>query len=415
MTDEIAQAQETITETPQAEQQPAVRVEKVDTDKTRDKSTRDIIRAAIKQHAEPEAKPAAKKPAKEDKPEPKTAGERARDEAGKFTKAEGEAPQTQAAPDKPTEIPTTDKPAQATSEAPQASAETPAAWSSDARKPIWSTLPASVQAEIVKRESEMQAGVDKLKQELQQHTERYQEFERVAAPHRARYAQHGLRSDAEAFDRLLRWEHMIRTNPHQAIPALAQQYGVNLQTMAQLPGQPAQQEQQQTEVPPWFQNLMGQFGQLSQQVNTVTSDFERERQNRAANEITTWTNGKAHFDKVRVDMGLLMKQAAELGKPITLDEAYDRATWANPEVRAEIQKQQAADQEKERQAKAKAAEEAKAKAEAERKAAEAAKRQATVSPKGTSPTGRSGSTRKAHSHSVRESIMSARASLDGRV
>lgn len=404
--------QETPQPEPVTEQQPAGRVEKVDADKSRDKSTRDIIRAAIKEHAEPKPKEPEKKEAK---PEPQTAGERARDEQGRFARAEGEAPQTQAAPEQPTaEIPTTEKPAQATSEAPQApKSEPPAGWSSET-KALWSSLPASIQAEVAKREADMQKGVEKLKQEHQQQIERYQEFERVAAPHRQRYAQHGLRSDAEAFNRLLQWENWIRSNPHQAISSLAQQYGVNLATQANPTGQPGQQDQQQTETPPWLRNFMDQFGSLSQKVESVTSDLDRERQTRAANEISTWAKDKPHFEKVRVDMGLMMKQAAEIGKPITLDDAYQRATWANEQIRAEILKEQDAAREKERQDKAKAAEQARLKTEADRKAAEEAKRKATVSPKGGSPTGSSAKSRKAHSHSVRDSILAAKAGLDGR-
>lgn len=78
---------------------------------------------------------------------------------------------------------------------------------------------------------------------------------------------------------------------------------------------------------------------------------------------------RPHFDRVKATMGSLIQAAAATGKTLSLEDAYAQAAWADPELRAELQKAETA---------RKAAE-----AEAARKAA-VAKAKAAKTPKSAS-------------------------------
>lgn len=204
----------------------------------------------------------------------------------------------------------------------------PPGWSPES-KAAFEALPPSVKADVLKRENEISTGFKQKSDELK----RYQDIEQVLAPTRAIYQQHGVRSDAEAISRLFQWEKMIRDNPAQAIPQLARQYGVNLQQLAQSPEPSAAQE-----IPAQLRPVIDGFGNLTQQVNAIQTDLQRQRQDEVARKIADFSKDKPHFDKVKVRMGQLMVGGSVPSDD--LDAAYQMAIWADPEIRAVLQKEQ---------------------------------------------------------------------------
>lgn len=207
----------------------------------------------------------------------------------------------------------------------------PPGWSPES-KALYATLPDAIKRDLLKREEEVSSGFKKYSDD----NKRYQEIEQALAPARPVYQQHGVQSDAEAIKRLFTWEAAIRSNPAQAIPALARQYGINLSQSSPQSETPSDGSQ---EIPAHLRPVLDQFGQISQKVTTLESELQRSREERVSQELSAFAKDKPHFEKVRVRMGQLIQAGAV--QPNDLDGAYQQAIWADPEIRATLIKEQA--------------------------------------------------------------------------
>jgi len=310
---------------------------------------------------------------------------RARDEKGKFAKKSEEAPLA-AASDKP--IPEEKK---EISPASSKSVGIPPGFSAET-KAFLDTLPADhpIKRDLEKRESEISTGFKTKSEELK----RYQDLEQAIAPFRPSFQRDGARSDAEAIRNLATWAEAIN-NPAtrvQAVMQIAQRAGIDLQSLAQGNSQASQGQ----ELPEYVRPILDQYGQLTQTVQSLESRLQEADQQKVAETLANFAKDKPHFEKVRVRMGQMM--AAGIASPSNLDDAYQQAIWADPDLRAQLLKEQ----DEERQAAfKKAASEQSARAKA-----------ASVSP---APKGRVGAP-VANGHdkggSVRESILAARKELE---
>lgn len=253
---------------------------------------------------------------------------KARDETGKFAKA----------PE-----PVQDAP-QVTTEAPTEPIRPPAAWSAQA-KADFATLAPHIQQEVLKRERDMDKGLQERASKLQ----RYEPLETILAPHREKWSLAGVTQET-ALTQLLAASDYLERDPINAIQYLARQYGVNLAQAQQ--GQ-APQPQSDPVVSQLQQQLQGLQSQMQQR--------ETSEQNRAANELQSQIAAfqadpaNIYFENVKPQMAALLRD----GQAQDLKGAYDQAIWANPETRglmlAEQQKQAQASVLKAAQDKAKAA------------------------------------------------------------
>lgn len=172
----------------------------------------------------------------------------------------------------------------------------PPTWSKDAAA-SWKDLPQEVRLAELRQHAE-----------LKPHLERLDAIDKVAAPHRERFQKYGLKSEAEAFGRLLEWESHL-SNPatqKQAALNLIAQYGLNPHELAAMAGGAPQSNQPQQHDP-----------QLVQAANSQISQFAK---------------GRDHFDKVRETMGALIQARASryvtANGSINLDKAYADACRA---------------------------------------------------------------------------------------
>jgi hypothetical protein len=170
----------------------------------------------------------------------------------------------------------------------------PQTWSLDA-KAEFKNLPHDVKMATLREQKAFTDAVQPI-------AERFTEIEKVLAPHRHVYQQAGVRSDAEAINRLFMWENAIRQNPVQALSALAYQYGVDLQS-----GQQYQPQQYQQGHQPTHEVGMAQAQQT----------------------LAEFSKGRAHFSdaSVRYDMGILLSTQGHnymtADGNINLQKAYD--------------------------------------------------------------------------------------------
>src|SRR5882762_6870427 len=180
-----------------------------------------------------------------------------RDDTGKFVPVDDKA-----AAEPVSETP--EQPAQ-----PSTAVGPPPGWSKESKE-FFSTLPADhpLRKDIAKREEEVSSGFKKYGDIAKRH----EEIEQVIAPHRAQFQKFGITSDAQAINTLLTWENAVRTNPPQAIAALAKSYGVDLSTFAQAP-----QAQGDKELPAQLRPVLDQFGNKVDAVSSRLDQYEAQR------------------------------------------------------------------------------------------------------------------------------------------
>lgn len=276
------------------------------------------------------------------------AGDRARGPDGKFVSKAAAAPDKAAAPAESVPAAKTepDK-ASAQPASPPADAP-PAGWPPEA-KAEWSKLSPALKAAVAKREAEISEGG-------RQWSEQRRQYERLLSPVAQEAAQLGM-STEQGLNALLAAHHMLNRDPAGALRSLAQQYGVDLATLAGSPPADPKRETVQPDIRAMVQQavqpILAPFQQRWQ-------DEERRQADASTAFVTTFATapGHEHFDAVADEimaMVPLIKQANPgWSREQVLQDAYDRATYANPTVRASILATQQAKAEEERRNQARA-------------------------------------------------------------
>ena len=271
-----------------------------------------------------------------------------RDESGKFSKADQDTPIEEAQTDLTAE--------------PVIARKAPSSWKKEAQD-LYGKLPDEyrmLQDEVERREADFHKGIEGYKTKAQF----AESMERVIEPHRQTLQSLGVTPDV-AVHHLLEADRVLRYSApeqkRQYLNQLAKSYGIDLQ-----------QQQDETYQAP-------QDTRVDAVINYLREQEQRRQQQEMAtlnSDIAKFSEGKEYFEEVRNDMAGLL----QAGMATSLQEAYDKAIYANQTVRDRVLAQQQAIAEQTRQA------EAKKQAEAARKAsATNIPRRGTIAPR--RPTG----------------------------
>jgi hypothetical protein len=198
---------------------------------------------------------------------------------------------------------------------------------------VFNSLPPEVQQQVA-------STVARVEQQAAQY-QRYDQLEQVIGPRRQAWAINGV-SEAQAVNQLLALSDFAGQSPPDFIQWFAGQHGIDLSALSQ---QNAANDQF---VDPVVQELREQVNQLTGQLNHITTGQQQVQYNSLV-ELT------AQFaSEVGTDNQPLRPHFAELGGGIlpyinqvkaenphaspreVLAEAYDRACWATPAVRAKL-------------------------------------------------------------------------------
>lgn len=313
-------------------------------------SLRDTLEAAVESVAPEEHTPVESAAPQETQVEATARVERARDEAGRFTKAERDA--QQAAADA----------AQGEVEKPQR-LQRPSSWKKDYQAKwdqIVDTDPQMAQY-LLEREQQFASGVSTYKAEA----DRARDIQSLIEPHAPRFQHYGVDSK-EYLGRLLKMDEILATGSPQQKMALLQ--GI-AQSVGLLDAQGQAQEfdrGQQSYVPPELLNTV--YG-LQSKLQAIEQANERAEQTRINAEIESFAETAPFFDELTEEMARLL----ETGLATNLQDAHKKALRWNDEL---FSKYQAEQQQGEEAAKRKAAQETAARA-----------RSAAVSPRSSTPTG----------------------------
>lgn len=287
---------------------------------------------------------------------------------GKFAPRDAEANTEQAAPEDAAATEPTDQPETKTPEPAQPAIAAPVSWSADA-KAKWASVPPELQQFIAKRETEAHQAITRMGMERNTLEKQIKEFEPVHQLLNARkddLARRGINA-SQAIATLFDAQARLDANPVDGLVQIGLSYGIDLR-----PVFAGQQSQVDTNSPAiaQIQQKLDALEQRNAHLEKIQAERdERERraqeqaeaasQSELSQEIEKFKQDKPYFEEVRAMMAALLQG----GAAEKLEQAYDMAVNAHPEIRQRIQADQRAKEEAARQA------EAQKKAEAARKAA----------------------------------------------
>lgn len=211
----------------------------------------------------------------------------------------------------------------------------PASWRPAVRE-HWAKLPPEVQKEVAKREHETAVAM----QESAGARRAAEQIQQVTAPYMGFLRSEGV-EPLQAINSLLSHAQVLRQGtPEVKARAIAQwvkQFNVPLDALAAaIDGSPQQAQAQaaQPQIDPAqiTQQVMAQLGQQRQQ-------YENQRQAQA---VAQFTDGREFIDDVREDMADMMEGAGRRGVELSLEEAYTRACRMHPEVSRIMQQREEA-------------------------------------------------------------------------
>lgn len=211
----------------------------------------------------------------------------------------------------------------------------PSGWRKEALSK-WETLDPEVRDEVLRREADFHKGIEGYKQRASF----ADEVNAAIQPYMATIQSIGA-TPVKAIQDLLSSDHVLRYGTHdqkmQMVQQLAQSYGIDLN---QVP------TYEQPYVDPQLQALQQQIGQLQSVLSQQqTRDQQAEQQTLMA-EIDAFKADPAHghFEALKTEMGALLSA----GIAQNLQDAYDRALWARPDLRQSLLAQQRAEADRQR-------------------------------------------------------------------
>jgi hypothetical protein len=297
-----------------------------------------------------EAAPAESGASPEEAPKPGEGG-RVRDASGRFVQGKGDAaPKVAPKPAPGAAVPPGKAPATlppkgqgvpggAPAAPPAPELKAPQAWKPAARE-TWAALPPAVKAEVTRIENDTKAAL----REAAQARAFNQEFHRAVSPYMATIQSEGS-NPAQFIGGLLQTAQALRTAPpaHKAqlVANIVRQFGVPIEALdSALAGGPQPQGQQGGQQQgefrdPRFDEFLGSLEQAKQQRQQTIAQ-------QAAADIDEFQKSAEFLPDVKEHMSVLLHAAAQRRQSMTLQQAYDKACWADEEIRGILQKRGAA-------------------------------------------------------------------------
>jgi hypothetical protein len=258
-----------------------------------------------------------------DSGEAATKAERARAPDGKFAKVEDGQPASTTESNQPTAA----QPSQVGQDAgqdgqtnlgaPAATIQPPSSWTAAAKAEFAKASPV-VQQEVLRREQQMHDGIAQYKEKATF----AESMQKAIAPFEHTIRGMGVTPEV-AISALLNADHQLRygspSDKMQSLLQIAKSYGVDISQ-----GIPEQQQ-----VDPNFQYLQNELQTTKQQLNQFLTAQQQREQMELNSQIERAKQGKEHFDAVRNEMAALL----QAGSAKDIDEAYDMAVYARPDLR----------------------------------------------------------------------------------
>jgi hypothetical protein len=212
---------------------------------------------------------------------------------------------------------TADQTAETVVEQPKAAIDAPISWSAE-QKAKWASLPPDVQTYIAQRDKESHEAITRAGQQIKS----FEPISKVIEQFAPTFQRNGLQPH-EGIARMMAVEQMLERDAPSAIREIAKAYGVDLSGQAEQTASPENGKVAELEA------------RLAKAESFLTAQQRQQAQAESsalAREIADFAKDKPHFEAVRnVMAGLMHSGAAE-----TLQDAYDRAVYADPTIRQSL-------------------------------------------------------------------------------
>lgn len=260
-----------------------------------------------------------------------TAADRARDDKGRFAKkdAEPQPDESEPSPSEPVAV-----------SAPTVPPELQKLGLRKDEAEAIASNPAALQA-FMRRSEEMHRGLEQYRAKAQFGSQ----MEQAVSPYMATIQSLGTTPDV-AVQRLLAADHSLRYGTPQQkaamVAKIAQDYGVDINQATNM---------EQAPMPdPQVSQLQSQLQQMQSWIQQQNQQREWQERQALDSEIAKFQQDPSHhhFEAVRSDMAALL----QAGIASSLEDAYERAIYANPAVRAQVLASQQAKADEQRKAEA---------------------------------------------------------------
>lgn len=224
----------------------------------------------------------------------------------------------------------------------------PASWKPDVRE-HWGQLPEPVRAEIARREVEHA----RFMQETAEARRTAESVSQVIQPYLHFIKAEGS-NPIQAIDNLMSTAARLRTGtgPELAtlVAGIVNQFGtgrfgpqfIEMLDSALAGQQPRAADPQTAQVEQLLNQKLAPVQNMLHQFQQVQAQAQYQAQAQAQNEVAQFLNQAEFGEDVREDMADILETAQKRGKSMTLQEAYETATYMNPSVRKVMQQRQAA-------------------------------------------------------------------------
>jgi hypothetical protein len=196
----------------------------------------------------------------------------------------------------------------------------------------WKDTPDAIKADIVKRENDYAAGIEKHRQA----TERVQGMDKALQPYQQYLQMNG--GAGQALQGLLQTGSSLQMGSPiqkaQVVANLIKQFGVDIKSLdSMLVGEaPTPETQQQNQFEQMFNERLAPIQQQLAGYQQREQQQNQQAQGQVAQEVTDFGTNNEFYTDVRGDMADLLDMAANRGRQMNMDEAYRLACANHPQI-----------------------------------------------------------------------------------
>ena len=207
----------------------------------------------------------------------------------------------------------------------------PISWTPAARE-FWGGIPAEAQAEIIKRERDMDRGL----QQASGHKRVADEYFKTVAPFQ-NYIQAAGSTPAQAITELMTTAAQLTMGSPQkkaeVVQNIIKEYGVDITMLDSLLADQPVSDDPNAPLLTALDERLAPINEFMGQVQTGRQEQAVEVNQEAATELGTFQQANSEFyEDLREDMADLMEMATNRGREMTLNQAYEHAANAHPEI-----------------------------------------------------------------------------------
>ena len=209
--------------------------------------------------------------------------------------------------------------------------KSPTSLSPEAREE-WANTPTAIKEHIARNEERMEG----LALKFGANAKRAEAMDQSLAPYAQLFAMNG--GAGNTLPPLLQTASMLQlgSGPQkaEAVASLIKQFGVDIRTLdSLLVGEaPSQESQQQSQVQMAVEQAVAPYQQQMQQFQQQQQMQQQQAQNEISNEVNNFGSQHEFYNDVRSEMADLLDMAANRGRNMSMQEAYQTACLAHPQI-----------------------------------------------------------------------------------